>query len=104
MTDATETIAADDVLARTVILSLGTQANSTNFALQQFTIGELIEHLLVFEVGPKDGTCMLSGYVTNGTTERKAINQDTNYLLMLDCDTGQPIEEVEARIQELGWL
>ncbi len=55
-----------------------------------------------FEIGDKDGACILQGSLIGGGGRRTADKMDANCILMLYIDTGMPLEELSPKLIENG--
>ncbi len=79
----------------------GRQTGPGKWKNLSITLGQLLAHKLSKHVaGEKDGECLLQGEAIDG--ERRAQAMRANDLLILDLDTGDDIEQVKARLVELG--
>lgn len=98
------TIALDvpspEKMARPITVALGKNRQDTNFKNTTATLGALIELLSTFQIGPKDGLCLLQGELVGGN--RIAKNVIKNDLMILDIDTGASVAEVGQKIIDAG--
>lgn len=81
-------------------IALGRNRQDMNFKNTTATLADLIEMLSTFQVGPKDGLCILQGELVAG--QRIAKNVVRNFLMILDVDTGASVQEVGTKIAESG--
>lgn len=88
-----------EIAEREIAVALGRHREDKNFRTLIGTFGQLFEPgapLADFTAGEKDGLCILQGALVGG--QRIAKNVTKNYLMMFDHDTGELIEEIEAKI------
>ena len=62
---------------------------------------DLIGILTMHEVGPKEGTCIVPA-VFRGDRRRKE-DADQIDVAFLDCDSGAPLDQIQAAISARGW-
>jgi hypothetical protein len=92
-----------DLLQREVKVAFGHGANDREWDVKTGMFGELINsNLIEFQRGQKDGWAMTQGSLV--APQRIARNVEANYFMLLDCDTGDTIERVHDRLDELGWF
>jgi hypothetical protein len=101
MTDTTNEVLSQDILTRSMTLACGRSREDKNFFNRDATVAQWLEYLMQFEVGPKDGNCILQGSLAEGG-RRVAANMATNYIMLVDLDTGEDIPAVKAKVKGLG--
>jgi hypothetical protein len=92
-----------EIADRPVEIALGRNREDKNFRTLKGTFKQLFEDrapLSYFVEGEKDGLCLLQGALIGG--QRIARNVTKNYLMMFDHDTGETIDEIEAKIADKG--
>ena len=97
---ATGEMPAQEKLARPITIAVGKNRQDTNFKNVPATLGALLDTLSTFQVGPKDGLCILQGELVGGS--RIAKNVIKNHLMILDIDTGASVAEVGQKIVDAG--
>lgn len=91
----------DDVLSREVTVSFGAAREEKNWKGATSTVRHLLEYLThQWSVGDKNGTCITQGALVG--SQRTAQNVSKNYLVMLDMDTGETMDEIQAKIAKQG--
>lgn len=75
-------------------------AEATAWRAVTATADELVDILCAVRVGGKDGECIIQGELQGGDRKKKLVVRQ--HILMLDHDTGIPIEDVVARYKSLG--
>lgn len=98
-----------EVANRALTIAYGVHAKDTNFINHTMSLQEFVGRLSTFEVGVKNGKCILSGAVVpppSGArgTDRKAHNMTANYVVMIDFDQGDTPEEVQQKARGLGLM
>lgn len=90
-----------EVLANTQItVAFGSRREDMAWMNHATTFGKLINKLTTFRKGPKNGACLTQGALVSG--RRLAKNVICNYILMVDCDTGESLDEIQAKIETAG--
>jgi hypothetical protein len=86
----------------TIPLTFGSGRDHGRWTDQRsFSWPELAALLAQVEVGPKDGPCYTQG-IFSGV--RRFKHEATRiHVVVLDSDTGQPMEEIAERIRQRGW-
>lgn len=93
----------DDITSRPFVLARGRHREDKNFQNQHGTFGQLLDKagpLSQFTEGEKDGDCLLQGALIGG--QRIAKNVTKNFIVMLDHDTGETVDEIAAKIDASG--
>ncbi len=91
------------LLAREIELGMSPAGSKTmpgRWKSWKTTVHGLLAVLTRHTPGEKDGNCFLQGGVIDGERRSNAIPHLD--LLVLDLDTGENLEEIRARVQELG--
>ncbi len=65
------------------------------------TWDELSQNLTDHQVGEKDGYCFIPG-IFSGTKRTKSKTEEIS-LLVLDCDTGENLEQITSALKSMGW-
>lgn len=92
----------DDILKAQVQVSIGADQNSKNFkTFPACDYGVFLQTFLVeHKAGTKDGQCFVTGALAG---KRRNKNDVTSLFMMgLDCDSGNKLDEVVETIQKLG--
>lgn len=92
----------DVVVSHPVTISVGRNRQDKAFRNTTSTVANLIDMLAEFEIGPKDGRCIVSGEVIGG--QRLANNMRANSVLMLDIDNGMSLETMVQKAKHAGLL
>lgn len=87
-----------DVLNRRVSVAFGRSREDKNWKTATAPFGNLLESLVKFEEGGKDGKCLLQGALVG--PQRIAKNVKANHLMMFDLDTGEDMTEIAHRIED----
>ena len=93
------------LLARKVSVGGSLMGQSTapgRWKNREYTIAQLIAKLERHQVGDKDGDCLMQGPVIEGKRQASAVPRLE--LLIIDLDTGQSIDEMRERLQQLGYF
>lgn len=91
----------EEFYARRVSIAFGRNKNDEHFRNWEGTLGDLIgAHFGGHVVGPKDGPCLTQSGTTNG--RRLARTMIGPSILMVDHDTGESMDEVEALYKSAG--
>jgi hypothetical protein len=95
-----------EILSREVEIACGQNRQDKAFRTIKAPFADLLTGLLGnFRTGEKDGLCILSGgLITPSGCQRIKKNVVRNHLMMFDHDTGVPVEEIKAKIQNLGYF
>jgi hypothetical protein len=89
-----------DVLARQVTVAFGGSRQSMDWRNYTYPVEQLLGLLADWKFGPKDGMCLTQGKLV--ASQRLASNVSKNYVLMLDMDTGETMDEIQAKIERAG--
>ena len=89
-----------DILQRQIQLASAGGREATRWKNLALTGEQLFTHINEYQIGKKDGTCILQGSLVGETRSSKAMK--ANSLLIVDVDTGHPMQDVIASIQEAG--
>lgn len=89
-----------DLAARPIAVSFAPNRYEKSWEPYSDTFGNLISRLSKFRRGAKDGAALTQGKLFSG--ERKSKNVVANYILMVDYDTGDTLEEIEEKIRGAG--
>ena len=89
-----------DLMSREIVVSLGSNKESKSWQPMPGTVAQLVAYLSSFQRGPKNGECITPGELI--APQRTAQNVRKNYILMLDHDTGETMDEVQAKIEAAG--
>ncbi|MEZ5850394.1 MAG: hypothetical protein R3D68_07070 [Hyphomicrobiaceae bacterium] len=92
----------DDVLDRVVTVAFGRNQEDRAFQNVTGTVEQLLNDLTKFQIGPKNGRCLLQGELVGGHRLAKAMK--TNHILMLDLDTGETVQDVREKLVGAGWF
>ena len=98
-------IVSPEILDRHMTLGFSTNGSKTwagQWKNIDCTFEQVLEMILEWEEGPKDGKSLLQGECINGVRKAKAMKEMN--LIMFDCDTGEDIDNVIDNIEELGCL
>ena len=93
-----------NVFDQEITIALGTDRRDSAFDNVTVKFGEFTfsRRMSSFEIGDKDGACILQGSLIGGGGRRTADKMDANCILMLDIDTGMPLEELSPKLIENG--
>ena len=64
------------------------------------TVRTVFDWLSRHEVGDKDGTCFMQGALVGGDRNAAAVKHQD--FLVMDCDSGEPLESIHAKVRNLG--
>lgn len=93
------------LLQRSITLAFGTNRLDKFPRNTTATVGDLLGFLSEFQRGPKDGAYILQGSLVDGQrVERRNENMRANCVLMLDDDTGAPLQETIETLRRLERL
>lgn len=81
-------------------IAVGANRQERNWRTVPMSRGELVASLTEFKRGQKDGPCMTQGPLING--QRIAKNAVANHTIMIDCDTGEALDSLLAKVRALG--
>jgi hypothetical protein len=90
-----------EILAKEVEIGLGQRRNDMNWKSVKGTFGDLLNGLLSkHAIGDKDGTCIIQGVLSG--PQRTFKNVKKNYLVMVDVDTGETLDDVQQTLVNSG--
>lgn len=93
--------ACADVLDREIVIGITSHGKRTkSWPCHGFTVGQLVATATTHKAGQKDGQAILQGELVG--VDRKADAVTKCHLMMLDCDSGDDMDSVRDRIQQLG--
>lgn len=93
------------LLARQIRIAFGKRRADAWPVTEDLTVYELLNrHLTAHKIGPKDGPYILQGALVNSPGQRQSSNEHTNYLVLLDHDNGESLDEVGSRFAAEGWF
>jgi hypothetical protein len=93
--------ATDGIGSMIIEVAVGRRRDDREFHTRRMTVTEFGDRFLSgFERGPKDGRCILQGSLVS--TQRLSRNVKANYLVMLDHDSGETMDEIAARYEDAG--
>jgi len=96
-----ETDQAAALFEKPIAVSFGSGRRDMDWDQWSGTLYDLVVNKLSeFKFGAKDGWAMTQGSLAGG--QRTANNAVANYVLMIDCDTGETVDAVHERIKQLG--
>lgn len=93
-------LVADPFWTTKLEVAIGANRQEKNWRTLPQTRGELVASLTEFMRGEKDGLCITQGPLING--QRIAKNVIANHIVMLDCDTGEPLDSLLSKVKALG--
>lgn len=87
-----------------VTIAFGRNREDKNFRNVSSTFGHLIVDLTKFEIGAKDGRCLLPGEIVAPKEggRRTAKNVIRNHILMVDIDVGMSLQDIDDTLAEHG--
>lgn len=86
------------LLAKRISVAFGERREAMIWTNWPQTVEGLLKRLSKFRRGDKNGSSLTQGPVIGGRRQWKSMAR--NYLLMVDCDTGESLDEIEAKIRE----
>lgn len=90
-----------DVLSREITIGFGKQRDERNWQCKTSTVENLIGYLAsAWREGEKDGVCITQGALIG--PQRLANNVSKNFVLMLDMDTGETMDDIQEKIERAG--
>lgn len=91
------------ITQRNVEIAFGRNKQDQVWTTKVEPFGSILERLLTFERGQKDGKAIMQGgLVTPAGCRRIAKNVTRNHVVMLDFDTGHTMDEVAEKVEALG--
>lgn len=98
--DDPDNLASDPFFSVPLTVAWGRAADDQDWKNSGGTRGALLAQLQEFARGPKDGAAITQGELVG--PNRIAKNVSANHIMMLDCDTGETLDSLQAKVQRLG--
>lgn len=95
----------NDLFSEEIVIATGKNRQDKFWKNTKSTIANFMQAITTHNVGDKDGLSFMQGELVTGDkrgTQRLANNVKSLEILVLDLDTGQPIESVREKIIEAG--